>query len=132
MGMSKTVSAITSLAVAIVVGGCGQQQHGVTQNRVLTQQALVSPAATRIDVLKIDSYKRFGNEYVAGILKNDGGKSYQYVEVTVNCYDSAGNLIEPVTGTRAGLGPGATWRFKLRMTRPAQVDHYQVASIVAW
>jgi hypothetical protein len=124
------------LAAVVVLTGCQ-----TTQTRILSQSAVIgrnepntaiAAQSGDLEVLNVDNSKRFGNEYVQGMLKNTGDKDYQYVEVTINCYDSSGKLIEPVIGTRTGLHPGRSWRFKLRMTRPAEVDHYQVASIVAW
>jgi hypothetical protein len=126
------------LFAASLVSGC-------TQDRVLTHSAVVeadpqqaqpqSQVAAESGDLAVQDLrvsKRFKQERVAGTLRNYGDRDYQFVEVQVNCYDADGNLIETAVGTRQSLKAGQTWRFNLRLSRPTDIDHFQVSQIIAW
>lgn len=54
----------------------------------------------------------FGNQWIEGIIQNDTGKDYSYVQVTFRLYDENGNQIGTAMDNINHLKKGATWKYK--------------------
>lgn len=55
-----------------------------------------------------ESYAR----YVVGTVKNNSSRSYGYVQVEINLYDSGGNQVGSTLDNTNNLEAGGTWKFK--------------------
>lgn len=50
--------------------------------------------------------------YVIGTVKNNAGKTYSYVQVTINLYDKSGAQVGSTLANVNNLEPGGIWKFK--------------------
>jgi len=57
---------------------------------------------------KVEEYGR----YIVGKIRNNTAHTYRYVQIQINLYDKAGNLVGSTMDNVNNLEPGAIWRFK--------------------
>jgi hypothetical protein len=53
----------------------------------------------------------YGYGNIMGTVKNNGGNTYKYVQVTINLYDSSGAQVGSTLANINNLEPGGTWKF---------------------
>ena len=54
----------------------------------------------------------FGAHYIVGTIKNNTNKTYNYVQVTFNLYDSQENQIGSAMANINSLKASGTWKYK--------------------
>lgn len=133
---------ISVAVVVTVVQGCTARD----QARVLTQSAVVhdEPSATTnepapeviqqgdFQLKDLDTGRKYRRPVISGTLKNIGRRDYQFVEVTMACFDESGNLVETVTANKAGLKSGRSWRFKAPVKRTSEVHDISIKRMIGW
>jgi hypothetical protein len=73
----------------------------------------------------------YGFGSVDGTIKNNGGKTYSYVQVTVNLYDSTGAEIGSTMANINNLESGGTWKFSAPVLVKG-VSSYKVMEITGF
>lgn len=68
--------------------------------------------------------------YIVGKIKNNTNKNYSYVQVEINLYDSAGNLINSTLDNINNLEANGTWKFKAITTD--DFSTYKIKDITGW
>ena len=58
------------------------------------------------------SYGVFVNQNIVGTIKNISGKTYSYVSIEFNLYDSSGNQIDTAIDFISNFKSGNTWKFE--------------------
>lgn len=72
-----------------------------------------------------DSY---GIVHVKGIVKNISTKTYSYLQISFNLYDSSGNQVDTATATIRNLKAGGTWSFDA-VSMNGNVSRFEFSSI---
>jgi hypothetical protein len=54
---------------------------------------------------------QYGTRSIAGTVKNNGSKTYGYVQVSINLYDSSGSQVGSTLANVNNLEPGKSWAF---------------------
>ncbi len=75
----------------------------------------------------VDSEKR---RAIVGILENQGGEQYQYIQVSYRLYNSKGMDIGTASATALGLEPHGIWRFSTAIDDDCA--KYKLDKIEAW
>ena len=100
------------LMIAILSAGC----CGGSSTKVDSPgSAAAGSASSASDLQLIESHVEtgdYGSKYIVGSVKNNAGKTYGYVQVTINLYDNSGNQVGSTMSNVNNLEPGGTWKFK--------------------
>jgi hypothetical protein len=71
------------------------------------------PKKDNLEVLNVDSKStEYGDRSVVGTIKNNTSRTYDYVSVEINLYDSAGNLVGSTLDNVNNLEPEGKWNFE--------------------
>ena len=117
------------LTFAIITAGC----CGATQTTVDGTSASAS-TSTVSDLQLIDSNVQsgdFGTKYIVGTIKNNGKRTYSYVQVTINLYDDDGAQVGSTLDNINNLEAGGTWRFKAMVFEP-DATNYKIKEITGF
>lgn len=103
-------------------------RHGAGE---LTQQA---GAAQYGDFLltKTEISRSYQTPVVLGTLLNSSNRDYSFVQITMQCFDEKGKLLETVTSNKAGLKAGKAWRFSVPVKRSKGLERVQVQNVIGW
>lgn len=74
----------------------------------------------------------FGSQYIEGIIQNDTGKDYSYVQVTFRVYDENGNQLGTAIDNINYLKNGATWKYKATPFIFEDFVTYEFEEITGW
>jgi len=114
--MPKTVYILLVLCVffAVLSAGCA------SSTKVDSTGSSPSSSSTKTDLQLIESHiepDQYGvYNYVVGSVKNNNaGKTYGYVQVTINLYDKSGAQVGSTLANVNNLEPGGVWKFKAPM-----------------
>jgi len=80
--------------------------------------------------IAIDTWSLSGN-HITGVARNTGGKSFGYVQIEFNVYDSTGAQIGSTLANVNNLQPGGTWKFEAYVFE-ANAASARIAGITAW
>ncbi len=72
------------------------------------------------------------NEYstkISGVIKNNCGRDFRYVQVSFQLFDSSGATVGIAFTNMVGLAKGETWQFQARGFTPSV--HFRVDDITA-
>jgi hypothetical protein len=58
----------------------------------------------------------YSTRYVTGTVRNSGTKTYGYVQVSINLYDSSGRQVGSTMANVNNLEPGKSWDFEAIIT----------------
>lgn len=108
--MSKKVKIILTVVVVIVVIGIiGNSVNNNNTTKVeVSKQEGKGPTYTVTDVtVEKDAF----TTKVKGVLKNNTDKKKDYIQITFNVKDKAGNKVGTAFDNVSALGPGETWAF---------------------
>lgn len=108
--MSKKVKIILTVVVVIVViGVIGNSVNNNNTTKVeVSKQEDKGPAYTVTDVtVEKDTFAI----KVKGVLKNNTDKKKDYIQITFNVKDKAGNKVGKAWTNVTDLGAGETWAF---------------------
>ncbi len=77
--------------------------------------AVVEPFRTDLEVSQVKSVAsgEMNQPALVGVIKNDKGRDFSYVEVKAEFYDKAGNVVARGWDNESGLAAGQTWRFEV-------------------
>jgi len=81
------------------------------------------------DTKTVDS---IGTTWIEGEIKNNTDKTYSYVEVTFNLYDSNGAQLGTAIDNINNLEPNATWKYKAMGLVTEKVATYKLVEITGW
>ncbi|MDD1715757.1 MAG: FxLYD domain-containing protein [Methanolinea sp.] len=70
-----------------------------------------------------------GEKYIAGRIKNEGSSRIDHITLTVNLYNSNGNLLGNAVASAHFLGPGKVWRFSTGTFPSREYSFFEVAEI---
>lgn len=73
-----------------------------------------------------------GTTYIQGEIKNNTDKSYSYVQVTFNLYDSKGAQLGTAMDNINNLDANATWKYKAIGLVSEKVATYKLVEITGW
>lgn len=68
-----------------------------------------------------------GITYIVGTVKNNTNKTYSYVSIKINLYDSSNNQVGNTLDSISNLEPNGTWKFKCSTS--VNFDKYKIISI---
>jgi len=130
------VLAIMLLFAIIAAGCCGGTNTTVDQSgSVASGSSSVSgSSSTASDLQLVESHVDtgdYGLKYVVGTIKNTGGKTYRYVQVTINLYDNSGTQVGSTLANVNNLEPGGTWKFKAYWTEK-DATNYKIKEITGF
>lgn len=108
---------------AIAGGGQNSVQTSTSNNSTKEKFTLVSDERTT------DS---LGTTYIKGEIKNNTDKSYSYVQVTFNLYDTDGAQLGTAVDNINNLEPNATWKYKALGLVTEKVSSYKLVEIKGW
>lgn len=74
----------------------------------------------------------FGSQCIEGIIQNDTGKDYSYVQVTFRVYDENGNQLGTAMDNINYLKNGATWKYKATPLIFEDFVTYEFEEITGW
>jgi hypothetical protein len=99
------------LVFALLSAGCA------STTKVDSTGSSPSSSSTKTDLQLIESHiepDQYGvYNYVIGTVKNNNaGKTYGYVQVTINLYDKSGAQVGSTLANVNNLEPGGVWKFK--------------------
>lgn len=77
-------------------------------------------------------YTQYGYGYMRGKLINNTGKSYSYVQITADIYNSAGAKIGDCLDNTSGLGAGETWVYEAYCTGWSSGATVRNGDVSAW
>ena len=107
----------------IAGGGQNSVQTSTSNNSTKEKFTLVSDERTT------DS---LGTTYIKGEIKNNTDKSYSYVQVTFNLYDTDGAQLGTAVDNINNLEPNATWKYKALGLVTEKVSSYKLVEIKGW
>lgn len=103
----------------------------VTQPSNSPIPVIESPVPQSLEVIEeSDSSDQF-NRYITGVVVNNSEKTYKYVQVVYNLYDSNGDLVGTALDNVNNLEPHGRWRFKA-LTVDNDAVRYRLSSIDGW
>lgn len=70
-----------------------------------------------------------GEKYITGRIKNEGNSRIDHITLTVNLYNSNGNLLGNAVSSAHFLGPGKVWRFTTGTFPSREYSFFEVAEI---
>lgn len=71
--------------------------------------------------------------YIEGTIKNNTDKTYSYLQVTYNVYDSQGNNLGTCLANNNNIEANGTWKFKAICSGEAKnISSYKLAEITGW
>lgn len=108
---------------AIAGGGENSVPTSTSNNSTKEKFTLVSDERTT------DS---LGTTYIKGEIKNNTDKSYSYVQVTFNLYDTDGAQLGTAVDNINNLEPNATWKYKALGLVTEKVSSYKLVEIKGW
>ncbi|MFA4876561.1 MAG: FxLYD domain-containing protein [Methanoregula sp.] len=73
----------------------------------------------------------YGSRYVVGSVKNNGDKTYNYVQITINEYDDSGAQVGSTLANVNNLEPGGIWKFKAYVI-DKEATNFKVKEITGW
>ena len=91
-------------------------------------------SSTASDLQLVESHVEtgdYGIKYIVGSVKNNGAKTYSYVQVTINLYDNSGAQVGSTLANVNNLEPGGTWKFKAYWTEKDGTS-YKIKEITGW
>jgi hypothetical protein len=105
---------ILCLVFALLSAGCA------SSTKVDSTGSSPSSSSTKTDLQLIESHTEPSEggyyTYVVGTIKNNNvGKTYGYVQVTINLYDKSGAQVGSTLANVNNLEPGGVWKFKAPM-----------------
>jgi len=108
--MPKTayILLVLCLFFAVLSAGCGSSTK-------VDSTGTSSGTTSKDDLQLIESHTeagQYGMKYIVGQVKNNGGKTFGYVQVTINLYDSSGAQVGSTMDNVNNLEPGGIWKFK--------------------
>lgn len=122
---------IVFLTFAILSAGC----CGATQTTVDgTSSSTSTSTSTVSDLQLIESSVQpgdFGTKYIVGTIKNNGKRTYSYVQVTINLYDDDGAQVGSTLDNINNLEAGGTWKFKA-MVFEEDATNYKIKEITGF
>jgi len=71
--------------------------------------------------------------YIEGTIKNNTDKTYSYLQVTYNVYDSEGNNLGTCLANNNNVEANDTWKFKAICSGETKnISSYKLAEITGW
>lgn len=71
--------------------------------------------------------------YIEGLVTNNTNKSYSYVQIEFNAYDSDGNLLGSCWDNINNLEPNGTWKIKAMCSGEAkEIASYKFVEFTSW
>lgn len=70
-----------------------------------------------------------GEKFITGRIKNEGSSRIDHITLTVNLYNSNGNLLGNAVSSAHYLGPGKVWRFTTGTFPSKEYSFFEVAEI---
>jgi hypothetical protein len=144
--MKPTLPLIVSvLIIAIVLmAGCAstsQPDYVVptstpTPTSIKIPTRTYTPTSTPMENLQlIEAHQTtgdYGVKYIAGSIKNNAGKTYSYVQVTINLYDTSGAQVGSTLANVNNLEPGGIWKFKAVVINADDATNFKVKEITGF
>jgi hypothetical protein len=130
--MTKSEYILLSLCIVIAI-----LSVGCTSNSVNSRESGSSlDSSSNPDLILVESHLQPGSSiepfaYVVGSIKNNGGKTYSYVQVIITLYDTSGTQVGITTASGNNIAPGDVWNFEapLTPTQQYQTESYKIKSI---
>jgi len=126
IGCASLVGLFLFLCLCVAVCGPGPSN---------TNSASGTKASKQVPDLQVLSHKwergKFGTNYVAGVIRNNRDRKYNYVQVEVNLYASDGKLLDSTLDNVNNLDPGAEWSFRAVVLRDG-VSRYEIEDVSGW
>ena len=70
-------------------------------------------------------------KYVAGTIRNNTNRTYEYVQVQINVYANKGELMGATSASTVNLKPGAEWEFQAPILEQGEFS-YKFTSITGY
>lgn len=126
---------ILLLSILVTVWGSGSDSGSSTSTdytRSSTPPSRSSTTTESLELLGHDSEGgQYGNWYVVGRVKNNTSQTYDYVQVSVNLYDSNGNQVGSTLDNVNGLEPGNVWRFRALVSND-RARRYKISDVTGY
>lgn len=113
----------------IIIGLAGLASGGDTEVNSNEVKEATEKFTLVSDEMTTDS---IGSCYIEGTIQNNTDKSYSYVEVRFNLYDSDGNQLGTAIDNINNLEPNATWKYKAIGLTTEKVHGYKFVEITGW
>jgi hypothetical protein len=126
------------LLYAVTMVGCGylllyvfpRLSHFEQEDHVVTASApAVSASRPCLELTSDQGTARDGFSRIAGWVRNNCEKRFNYVEVEYKLYDAGGDVVGGAMTNLAALGPYESWKFEAIAMQPYK--RYQLAHIAA-
>lgn len=120
------------LFAIISAGCCGATNTTVDQSGSAATGS--GSSSTASDLQLVESHVEngdYGMKYIVGSVKNNGGKTYKYVQVTINLYDNSGAQVGSTLANVNNLEPNGTWKFKA-MWLEKDATNYKIKEITGY
>lgn len=129
------ILALMLIITMISAACCGASNTTVDKSGSLASGSSGSgSSSTASDLQLVESHVEngdYGTKYIVGSVKNNGGKTYKYVQVTINLYDNSGAQVGSTLANVNNLEPGGTWKFKA-MWLEKDATNYKVKEITGF
>lgn len=117
------------LVLGIIVGATGDINNTNNDTNSIKTNSSTEKFSLISDEISTDS---FGTTYIEGEIKNNTDKTYSYVQVTFNLYDSNGAQIGTAVDNINNLEPKGVWKYKAMGLTTEKVASYKFVEITGW
>lgn len=124
-------------AVVLLVGGagCGAESGNspVPAIQEETQTPEPEQAAEEFEIIgDITMEKDMFSTTLSGVLKNNSGRDYNYLQISFNMYDADGNLVDTAFDNINNLSDGGTWKFSAMGLNSGDAVSCELGEITGW
>lgn len=127
------ILALMLIITMISAACCGASNTTVDKSGSVASGSSGS-SSTASDLQLVESHVEtgdYGTKYIVGSVKNNGAKTYSYVQVTINLYDNSGAQVGSTLANVNNLEPGGTWKFKAYWIEK-DATNYKIKEITGW
>ena len=120
----KFITFILIVMIIGAIGASGGSGESTPTNSVQQEKfSLISDTKTTDSI---------GTTYIEGEIKNNTDRTYSYVQVTFNLYDSNGAQLGTAVDNINNLEANGTWKYKAMGFVSEKVSSYKLVEITGW
>lgn len=116
------------VALGVVAGAGGEIDTSSPNSNPIKTNTESEKFSLVSDKLTTDGF----GTYIKGEIKNNTDKSYSYVQVTFNLYDSSGAQLGTAIDNINNLEPNGVWKYKAVGLTTEKVSSYKFVEITGW
>ena len=103
------------------------------QRETQTEMPAPEPKAEKYEIIgDVVMERDMFSTTLTGVLKNNSGRDYNYLQISFNMYDADGNLIDTAFDNINNLSDGGTWKFKAIGLSSDNAASWELEDITGW